>query len=178
MGFVVCDGLTSTSLRRHFVEGSDGFTESWLCRHKWCFAVLQFLMSLMDLRGEGSVQDSGETSVLCCFCFFPSSLALVNGCTLWPQPGALGSVVNVAAAMGPMTGKNTLTNSPSEPHLKAFRVDLRCSGKPSVSPMSKVCRGHNDHAKACCGTYCAENARIECGGVSCQLSHVRVGGQR
>ena len=86
--------------------------------------------------------------------------------------------MNVAAATGPMTGKNTLTNSPSEPHLKAFRVDLRCSGMPSVSPMSKVCRGHNDRAKACCGTYCTGNARIECGGVSCQLSHVRGRGSK
>ena len=40
------------------------------------------------------------------------SLVLVNGCTLWPQPGASGSVVIVAAATGPMTGMNTLTNSP------------------------------------------------------------------
>ena len=37
--------------------------------------------------------------------------------------------MTVAAAAGPMTGMNTLTNSPSEPHLKAFRVDLRCSGE-------------------------------------------------
>ena len=34
-------------------------------------------LSLMDLRGESSVQGSGETSVLCCFCFSFVSLALV-----------------------------------------------------------------------------------------------------
>ena len=74
------------------------------------------------------------------FLFFPSSLALVNGCTLWPQPGALGSVVSVAAATGPMTGMNTLTNSPSEPHLKAFRVDFRCSGKSMKSQLCSADR--------------------------------------
>ena len=63
------------------------------------------------------------------------SLVLVNGCTLWPQPGASGSVVIVAAATGPMTGMNTLTNSPSVPHLKAFRVDLRCSGESMKSQL-------------------------------------------
>ena len=51
------------------MEDSDGFTERWLCCHDWCFAILQFLKSLMDLRGEGPVQDLGEASVLCCFCF-------------------------------------------------------------------------------------------------------------
>ena len=41
----------------------------------------------------------------------------------------------VAAATGPMTGMNTLTNSPSVPHLKAFRVDLRCSGESMKSQL-------------------------------------------
>ena len=50
--------------------------------------------------------------------------------------------MNVAAATGPMTGKNTLTNSPSEPHLKAFRVDLRCSGK---SMKSQLCSAERKH---------------------------------
>ena len=43
--------------------------------------------------------------------------------------------MTVAAATGPMTGMNTLTNSPSEPHLKAFRVDLRCSGTSMKSQL-------------------------------------------
>ena len=43
--------------------------------------------------------------------------------------------MTVAAAAGPMTGMNTLTISPSEPHLKAFRVDLRCSGKSMKSEL-------------------------------------------
>ena len=43
--------------------------------------------------------------------------------------------MNVAAATEPMTGENTLTNLPSEPHLKAFRVDLRCSGKSMKSQL-------------------------------------------
>ena len=76
------------------------------------------------------------------FLFFPSSLALVNGCTLWPQPGGLGSVVTVLAESGPTTGTNTLTNSPSEPHLKAFRVDLRCNGK---SMKSQLCGAEREH---------------------------------
>ena len=59
-----------------------------------------------------------------------------------PQPGALGSVVTVAAAAGPMTGMNTLTNSPSEPHLKAFRVDLRCSGESMKSQLRSAEREH------------------------------------
>ena len=71
--------------------------------------------------------------MLCCFCFFPSPLA---------QPGAVGSVVTVAAATGPMTGMNTLTKFPSEPHLNAFRVDLRCSGK---SMKSQLCSAEREH---------------------------------
>ena len=57
--------------------------------------------------GEGSVQGSGETSVLCVL-FSPSSLALVNGCTLWPQPGASGSVVTVVIATRLLVGLLTL----------------------------------------------------------------------
>ena len=83
VGSVVCGGLISTcfvvimwkvlmgSLRAGSVVTRRG--------------VLQFLKSLMDLRGEGSVQGSGETSVLCCFCFFFVSLALVQGCFGWPR---------------------------------------------------------------------------------------------
>ena len=59
------------------------------------------------------------------FVFSFVSLALVNG---WmqkrPQPGALGSVVTVAAATGPMTGVSTLTNSPSEPHFEGVSSRL------------------------------------------------------
>ena len=50
--------------------------------------------------------------------------------------------MTVAAATGPMTGMNTVTNSPSESHLKAFRVDLRCSGK---SMKSQLCSAEREH---------------------------------
>ena len=93
-----------------------GSHESALC-HVWFSVMCKVQKSMMCLREESLVQGSGEVSVLCCLCSFPSSLALVNGCTLWPQPGALGSVVNVAVATGLMSGKNTPTNSPLEPYL-------------------------------------------------------------
>ena len=48
----------------------------------------------------------------------------------------------LAAATGPMTGMMTLTNFPSEPQLKAFRVDLRCSGK---SMKSQLCSAEREH---------------------------------
>ena len=38
----------------------------------------------------------------CCvvFVFFLPPLALVNGCFMWPQPGALGSVVDYRVSCG------------------------------------------------------------------------------
>ena len=42
----------------------------------------------------------------------------------------------IVFATGPMTGMTTPTNFPSESQVKAFRVDLRCSGK---SVKSQLC---------------------------------------
>ena len=140
MGSKVCDVLTRSWLRRHHSEVSDGFTGSWLRRHVERCSVVSEVSDGSTGRRFCPRLRGNLRAVL--FLFFPSSLALVNGCTLWPQPGALGSVVTVAAATGPMTGMNTLTNSPSEPHLKAFRVDLRCSGK---SMKSELCSAEREH---------------------------------
>ena len=93
----VSDGSTGRWLRRHVEKVavvSDWFTGSWLrlhvgkvaevsdgsCLPKTLMGSLDagsvvtwgwVPLSLMDLRGEGPVQGSGETSVLC-FLFFPS----------------------------------------------------------------------------------------------------------
>ena len=105
----------------------------------------------MDLRGEGSVQGSGETSVLCCFCFSFVSLALVNGCTMWPQPGALGSVADCRCCYATVGWS---VDDANFHHMEAFRATYVSAASRSVSSMSKVCRGRNGREEACCGTSC------------------------
>ena len=71
MGSVVCDGLTSTCfvvIMWKVLMGS--LRAGSVVTRRGVLQFLQFLKSLMDLRGEGSVQGSGETSVLCCFLLF------------------------------------------------------------------------------------------------------------
>ena len=46
----------------------------------------------------------------------------------------------IVSATGPMTGMTTPTNFPSEAQVKAFRVDLRCSGKSMKSQLCSVDR--------------------------------------
>ena len=75
------------------------------------------------------------------FFFSFVSLALVNGWAMWPQPGALESVVNCLGCHG-TADWNDLTNFTSGLHLKAFRVDLRCSGK---SMKSQLCSAEREH---------------------------------
>ena len=85
-------------------------------------------------RERGREQGSGETSVLCCFCFSSrhshSSMDVLCGHSQVPWEASWIIVL----ATGPMTAEiTTLTNSPLERQLKTFLVDLRCSGKSMIS---------------------------------------------
>ena len=81
-------------------------------------------LSLMDLWSEGSVQGPGATSVLCFFSFV--SLALVKGCTMWPQPDALGSVADCHDCYAAVGWSVDVVNFH---HMEACRFDLIFSGK-------------------------------------------------
>ena len=85
--------------------------------------------------------------MLFCFClsFRHSHSSMDVSCGHSQVPWEASLIIVFATV--PMTGMTTLTNSPSELQVKAFRVDLRCSGKSMESKLYSADRGALQRAR-------------------------------
>ena len=89
---------------------------------------------------ESKAQGKPPCCVEFVFCFRHSHSSMDVLCGHRQVPWEASWII--VFATGPMTGMTTPTKFPSESQVKAFRIDLRCSGK---SMKSQLCSADREH---------------------------------